>query len=176
MAQGDVYIGLGSNMGNRAENLRMALGLMPPLVRVEAVSSLYETAPVGFEDQPHFLNAVARVTTGLQPLQLLRHLKGIETDIGRRPGPHWGPRPIDLDILLMGDRVVRDAELVVPHPRMYVRSFVLAPLADLAPDLVPPEMDEPVTALRDAASMEGVRLVAGPEWLERGRGSWLRWT
>ena len=102
-----VYIGLGSNLGNREGNLRMALRLLEPLCRVEAVSALYETAPVGVEDQPPFYNAACRVATGLEPEALLRFLQRVEFEVGRRPGgPRWGPRPIDLDILLYGDQGV----------------------------------------------------------------------
>src|SRR5207253_2366745 len=122
------YLGLGSNMGNRRENLRLALGRLQPLVRVEQVSSLYETAPVGVEEQPPFLNAVARVTTGLRPRALLRLVKSIEDEIGRRPGPVWGPRPIDIDLLLVGDEVIETPDLTLPHPRLGERGFVLLPL------------------------------------------------
>ncbi len=171
-----VYLGLGSNMGHREANLRMALGRLEPLVRIEAVSSLYETAPVGVEAQPPFLNAVARATTGLRPHALLRLVKAIEEEIGRRPGPVWGPRPIDIDILLMGEQVVATDDLAVPHPRLAERGFVLAPLAELAPGLTPPEIRATIARLRDAAGTAGVAKMAEPGWERAGRGSWLGWT
>lgn len=172
----DVFLGLGSNVGNREANLRLAIHRLGPLVRVEEVSSLYETAPVGVEAQPPFLNAVARIVTGLQPRALLRLVKSVEEELGRRPGEVWGPRPIDIDILLMGDRVVAEDHLTVPHPRLYGRAFVLVPLAELAPDLVPPEMSETIASMRDMAGDAGVAKVAERGWEQRGRGSWLGWT
>ena len=120
-----VYLGLGSNLGDRAANLREALRRLSPLARPEEVSSLYETAPVGEEEQPTFYNAVCRIVTALEPAALLRHLKDIEFAIGRRPGPRWGPRPIDLDILLYGDRVLEQEDLLIPHPLLTAASCVL---------------------------------------------------
>ncbi len=173
---GDIYLGFGSNMGNREANVRAALQRLAPLVRVDDVSSLYETAPVGVEDQPPFLNAVARVTTGLQPRALLRLAKGLENEMGRRGGDVWGPRPLDIDILLIGERVVSDELLTVPHPRLYGRAFALVPLAELAPGLVPPQMTATIAELRDAVGGAGVRRVAERGWEQGGRGSWLGWT
>src|SRR5437867_665789 len=122
------YIGLGSNLGNREANLRMALRLMTRLSRVEAVSALYESDPVGPE-QPPYYNAACRIETGLEPLPLLRFLQSIEHEIGRRSGgERWGPRPIDLDLLLYDDRIVDSDDLSVPHPRLSERAFALAPL------------------------------------------------
>jgi 2-amino-4-hydroxy-6-hydroxymethyldihydropteridine diphosphokinase len=160
-----VYLGLGSNLGNREANLRMALRLLDPLCRVEEVSSLYETAPVGVEDQPPFYNAACRVTTGLGPEALLRFLQGVEFEVGRRPGgPRWGPRPVDLDILLYGDRIVEWADLVLPHPRLAERPFVLVPLAEMAPDLRHPTLGETVRELLTAAGEQGVALVEPTGW------------
>ena len=103
-----VYLGLGSNLGDRERNLSVALLRLPPLVRIEAVSSLYETDPLGPQDQPPYLNAVCRGVTGLQPRALLRHLLAVEHELGRRGRAHarWGPRPIDIDLLLYGDAVI----------------------------------------------------------------------
>lgn len=164
-----VYLGIGSNLGNRAANLRMALRYLPPLARVEEVSSLYETAPLGGEEQPPFYNAVCRISTGLGPEALLRHLKQIEFAIGRRPGPRWGPRPIDLDILLCGDRVLEQEGLIVPHPLLAERAFVLVPLAELAPDLRHPVLGKPVGELLsalDEAALSGVRRIEPRGWEE----------
>src|SRR2546425_9325206 len=126
-----VYIALGSNTGNREANLRMALRGMTRMSRVKAVSALYESDPVGPE-QPPYYNAVCRVETGLEPASLLRFLKGLEHEIGRRPGgSRWGPRPIDLDILLYEERVLEAEDLVIPHERLAERAFVLVPLAEI---------------------------------------------
>ncbi len=172
-ARPGVYLGLGSNTGNREANLRAALTRLRPLVQVDAVSSLYETEPIGLKDQRPFLNAVARVSTGLRPVALLRLAKAIEDDLGRRPGPVGGPRPIDVDILLMGDIVLATDDLVVPHPRLAERAFVLVPLAELAPGLIPPGMIESIARLRDAVGTAGVAKLAGRGWERSGRGSWL---
>lgn len=133
-----VYIGLGSNLGDRESNLRTAAALLNRAGRVTVLSSLYCTEPVGFGDQAEFLNAVAAVETDLGPLELLTLCQRIEDELGRRRAVRWGPRTVDLDILLYGDRTVRDAALVVPHPRMAERRFVLAPLAEVAPRVVHP--------------------------------------
>jgi 2-amino-4-hydroxy-6-hydroxymethyldihydropteridine diphosphokinase len=137
------------------------------MARPEEASSLYETAPVGEEEQPTFYNAVCRIATGLEPEALLRHLKEIEFAIGRRPGPRWGPRPIDLDILLYGDRVLEQEGLVIPHPLLAERAFVLVPLAELAPDLAHPVLGKPVRELLSAlgdAALAGVRRIQPSGW------------
>lgn len=161
----EVYLGLGSNLGNREANLRLALRWLEPLVRIEAVSSLYETAPVGTGGPP-FYNAVVRAVTGLTPRALLRHAKNVEWDIGRRPAQRWAPRPIDIDLLVFGDETVNDPDLVIPHPRLAERAFVLAPLADLAPGLTPPGADAPIAELLARADASGVTRLRGPEWAE----------
>lgn len=154
-----VYLGLGSNLGNRRANLERAVQLLGEWLRVEEVSSLYETAPLGHADQPMFLNAVCRVETDLGPLQLLSLLKGIESALGRVPSFAGGPRSIDLDILFCGDMVMETGELTVPHPRIAERAFVLVPLLEIAPDLVHPASGESVRQLATAvAGHEGVRL------------------
>jgi 2-amino-4-hydroxy-6-hydroxymethyldihydropteridine diphosphokinase len=160
-----VYLGLGSNLGNREDNLCMGLRLMEPLCRLEEVSSLYETAPVGVEGQPPFYNAACRVITGLEPEALLRFLQRLEFEVGRRPGaPHWGPRPLDLDILLYGDQVLEGNELVVPHPRLAERPFVLVPLAEIAPEVRHPVLRKTARELLEAAGEEGVTLIAPVGW------------
>ena len=164
-----VYVGLGSNLGNREGNLRMALRLLEPLCRPEEVSSLYETAPVGVEDQPPFYNAACRITTGLEPEALLRFVRRVEFEVGRRPGgPRWGPRPVDLDILLYGDQVVERSELVLPHPRLAERPFVLVPLAEIAPQAWHPTLRTTVRELLAAAAEGGVALVAPAGWHRAG--------
>ncbi|HEY4669326.1 MAG TPA: 2-amino-4-hydroxy-6-hydroxymethyldihydropteridine diphosphokinase [Tepidiformaceae bacterium] len=130
-------IALGSNLGDRAGNLRAALRLMEERgVAVERTSSVWETAPVP-EDQPAYLNAVARIETSLGPSELLATLKEIEHELGRRPGRRWGPRPIDLDILFYGEERVATPELEVPHPSIAKRAFVLAPLAEVVSNALP---------------------------------------
>jgi 2-amino-4-hydroxy-6-hydroxymethyldihydropteridine diphosphokinase len=129
------YIALGANLGNRRENLRMALRGITRMARIEAVSSLYETEPEG-PPQPRYYNAVCRIETGLTPESLLRFLQGLEHEIGRRPaGGESEPRVIDLDLLLYDDRETDDPDLTIPHPRMAQRPFVMAPLAEIAPDV-----------------------------------------
>lgn len=163
----EVHLGLGSNLGNRAANLRMALAFIEPLVRIEAVSSLYRTAPVGPIAQPDFFNAVCRGRTGLAPGALLRYLKSVEFEIGRRSALRWGPRVIDIDILLHGDQAVELPGLVVPHPGLPERAFVLAPLAEISPDVIHPLLQRPVAELAAALSEEaraGVRAVEGRGW------------
>lgn len=143
------YIGLGSNVGDRPGHLRRAVrGLEARAVSVEAVSSLYETEPVGeIVDQPEFLNAVARVKTALEPIELLDVCKDIEAELGRDfSGPRHSPRPIDLDLLLLGDVELEEARLTLPHPETTSRRFVLAPLLELDPGLTLPDG----TSLADA--------------------------
>lgn len=161
----EVYLGLGSNLGNREANLRLALRWLEPLVRIDAVSSLYETVPVGTGGPP-FYNAVVRVVTGLTPRALLRHAKNVEWDIGRRPAKRWAPRPIDIDLLLFGDETVNEPDLVVPHPLLGERAFVLAPLAELAPDLTPPGAGASVAELLARVDTSGVTKLRGPDWAE----------
>jgi len=131
------YIGLGSNLGDREAALRSALELLGD--DVVAVSSFRETDPIGYLDQPRFLNAAAAVETALEPRAVLDRLLEVERELGRtRDGARFGPRTIDLDLLLYGDRVIDEPGLVVPHPRLADRRFVLEPLAELDPDLVVP--------------------------------------
>lgn len=164
-----VYVGLGSNLGNREGNLQMALRLLEPLCRPEEVSSLYETVPVGVEGQPPFYNAACRITTGLEPMALLRFLQRVEFEVGRRPsGSRWGPRPVDLDLLLYGDRVMESEDLVLPHPRLAERSFVLVPLAEIAPRAQHPILKKTVKQLLEAAGEEGVSLATGTGWHRAG--------
>jgi len=136
------YLGLGTNMGDRDAQLDAALNAIRaiPATTLLRESPVYESKPWGKTDQPDFLNMVVEISTQLEPHKLLRHLEKIERDLGREEGGEkWGPRPIDIDILLFGNRTLRTASLVVPHPRMWERHFVMRPLADLAPDLSTPE-------------------------------------
>ena len=135
------YIGLGANLGDREATIRRALELLDrhPDVSVVAVSTLRETEPVGYADQPRFLNGAAALETVLGPRDLLSRLLSVERALGRtRNGPRWGPRTIDLDLLLHGAEVVDEPGLRVPHPRLAERRFALEPLAELDPGLVVP--------------------------------------
>ncbi|HZR93511.1 MAG TPA: 2-amino-4-hydroxy-6-hydroxymethyldihydropteridine diphosphokinase [Gaiellaceae bacterium] len=135
------YVGLGSNLGDRERLLRRAVELLDAAdgVEVVAVSSLRETDPVGFAEQPRFLNAAAALETTLAPRALLDLLLAVERELGRtRAGPRFGPRTIDLDLLLHGSAVVCEPGLTVPHPRLHERRFALEPLAELDPRLVVP--------------------------------------
>jgi len=133
------YLGLGSNLGDRKQNLAQALELVSQQVAVEQLSSIYETEPVGYKQQPLFLNAVCRISTKLSPEQLLGLAKGIEAKLGRVSSFLNAPRPIDIDILFYGDEVVSSRELTIPHPHLAERAFVLVPLAEIAPGLIHPE-------------------------------------
>ncbi len=143
-----VHIGLGSNLGNRAANLRDAITALAGVGEVEAESRVYETAPLYVTDQPAFLNMAVRIRTTLSPLDLLHRLKGIESQLGRVAAVRYGPRRIDLDILLYGEVVLETAELALPHPRLPERRFALAPLADIAADT-----RHPVSGLTVAAML-----------------------
>jgi 2-amino-4-hydroxy-6-hydroxymethyldihydropteridine diphosphokinase len=142
-----VYIALGTNLGDRLANLRAAIESMPPEIHVLAESHVYETPPWGYENQPAFLNMVLKAETDLEPALLLNHLKLLEVELGREQSFHWGPRLIDLDILFYDDLVLDSPPLVIPHPRLHERAFVLVPLADVAPDLIHPVLDLPVHEL-----------------------------
>ncbi|WP_027356279.1 2-amino-4-hydroxy-6-hydroxymethyldihydropteridine diphosphokinase [Desulfofundulus thermocisternus] len=134
------YIGLGSNMGGKKANLKAALELLGrvPGVKILRVAPFYRTEPVGYTDQDWFVNTVAEVETTLSPRELLAACLEVENRLGRVRGVRWGPRVIDLDLLLYNGQVIDEPDLVVPHPLMHERAFVLVPLADLAPDLVIP--------------------------------------
>ena len=135
------YIGLGANLGDRRASIEAALKKLdnPPIIKVIRVSALYETTPVGVEDQPEFLNGAAAIETTLSPRELLQALLHLENQMGRVRTLRWGPRVIDLDLLLYGDEQIDLPELTVPHPRLRERAFVLVPLAEIAPDLALPE-------------------------------------
>jgi len=142
------YIGIGSNLGNREENLRKALLLMERKgIKIKDVSSFHETPPWGKTDQPPFLNAAIKVETDLSPEDLLTALLEVEKEMGRVREEKWGPRVIDLDILLFNGEVVERPGLKIPHPYMHEREFVLTPLAEIAPDVVHPVLKKTVKDL-----------------------------
>ncbi|MFH0914028.1 MAG: 2-amino-4-hydroxy-6-hydroxymethyldihydropteridine diphosphokinase [Chloroflexota bacterium] len=143
-----IYLGLGSNMDNRKENLARALELLAQRVSIVLSSSIYDTAPVGNADQPRFLNMVCQGTTRLAPMGLLMIAKAIESKMGRVAKVPNAPRPIDIDILFYGNQKVNSPDLVIPHPRIAERAFVLVPLAEIAPELVHPALGKKIKELR----------------------------
>ena len=153
-----VYLALGSNMGNRLANLKAVISNLTPQMAVKLRSSIYETPPWGFTEQAEFLNQVIMVETYLQPQALLSHLKRLETALGRVPSFQNGPRLIDIDILFFDDLVLNTPPLVVPHPRLQERAFVLVPLAEIAPDLVHPVLGKPVHELLDKVDRSDIKL------------------
>ena len=142
-----VYIALGSNLGRRLDNLRAAIGSMSPAIQVLRESKIYETPPWGYEDQPAFLNMVVKAETKLKPEPLLKYLKHIEAKMGRENSVHWGPRLIDLDILFYDQLVLDSNPLIIPHPNLHERAFVLVPLADVGADFVHPVLETRIDKL-----------------------------
>jgi 2-amino-4-hydroxy-6-hydroxymethyldihydropteridine diphosphokinase len=152
------YLSLGSNVGDREEMIRAALRLLEsPGLHVGRISPVYETEPQDFKNQPWFLNLVAEIQTCLFPMQLLTRVRKIERGLGRKRTVNKGPRSIDIDILLYGESVIDSEDLVVPHPRMTERRFVLQPLADLAPDLRHPVLRRTIKELLAGVSGQTVR-------------------
>jgi 2-amino-4-hydroxy-6-hydroxymethyldihydropteridine diphosphokinase len=162
-----VYLSLGGNLGDPAKSMAAALRLLDgdDKTRVTAVSSLYRTPPWGKLDQPDFLNAAAAIETQLSPRSLLELCLDVERRLKRVREERWGPRLIDIDILVFGDRVIHETGLEVPHPRMLERAFVLAPLAEIAPDLA--------VGGRSVSERLAVADVSGIERLPSGREWWL---
>lgn len=152
-----VYLSIGSNVGLCAENLQEAIAALGRLedTALLSQSALYETAPVGYEDQPDFLNAAVEIETALAPLVLLNAVKAIETRMGRESAPKWGPRVIDIDIVLWGERQVSTEMLTIPHPDFRTRNFVLQPLAEIAPNVVDPESGKTIAELASAPEASG---------------------
>lgn len=161
-----VYLGLGANLGDRKTNLRQALKLLGGKVAILRRSSLYDTAPVGNERQPRFLNMVCAGETNLEPHALLTFVKSIESEMGRQPGPVNSPRPIDIDILFYDKMVMSESGLIIPHPRIAERVFVLLPLAEISPTLKHPVSGNTVKEMLDVftwTSQDIMRVEEEPE-------------
>jgi 2-amino-4-hydroxy-6-hydroxymethyldihydropteridine diphosphokinase len=154
----EVYIALGSNLDDRLANLEAALQAMPPLLTVLERSPFYQTKPWGYIHQPDYLNMVVHARTNLAPRELLEFLKKLEIRLGRKPTFRYGPRVIDLDILFYDHMVIDESDLVIPHPRLAGRAFVLVPLADIAPNLRHPVLGETVSEMLKALDPSGVEL------------------
>lgn len=161
MSEVTAYIALGSNLGHRLSHLHAAALALEahPHIRLTGHSRIYETAPVGGPaGQGAFLNAVLEVKTTLTARELLIRMQSIEQLRGRQRSEHWGPRTLDLDLLVFGAEIVLDPELVVPHPRLAERNFVLAPFCDLAPDLIIPGTAQTVKEIKRSAGNEGLEI------------------
>ena len=156
MDEHTVYLALGSNVGNRAANLKAAIAALPPQMEVKVKSRVYETPPWGYTNQEKFLNQVVKAWTYLEPEPLLKHLKRLEVALGRVPTFQYGPRLIDIDILLYDDLAFDSADLKIPHPQMHERGFVLLPLMDIAPDLVHPVKKQTIRQLIAFCDVSGI--------------------
>ncbi len=174
-----VYLGLGSNLGDRYGRLIEALDRLQAGVALEAISSIYETEPWGYADQPRFLNAVCRGETALSPRELLDRVKTIEAEMGREPTFRYGPRAIDIDILLYGETVLEQDDFSIPHARLHERDFVLAPLNEIAPEVVHPKLGKTIVALSAAQDLSSVHVFArrplrvGSRWWHWGRQTYV---
>jgi 2-amino-4-hydroxy-6-hydroxymethyldihydropteridine diphosphokinase len=152
------YLSIGSNLGDRAKNLGTAIVLLAPKIQPVLQSSIYQTEPWGYSDQPSFLNQVIKVETTLEPLDLLIYLKEIESQMGRQETFRFGPRLIDLDILFYDELILDTPKLTIPHPRLYERAFILIPLAEIAPDLNHPVLGQTIQQLKTTVESNSVEL------------------
>jgi len=163
----DCVIGLGANLGERRRTLERAVHALDGLGRRIALSSLYETRPLG-PPQPDFLNAAVRLETELSALDLLKRLKSLERGLGRTQAERWGPRVIDLDLLFVVGQSLNEPDLVVPHPGLAERAFALAPLLDVLPEAADPRSGEPYSRTLERLSRAGIREIEGTS-----SGAWL---
>ena len=142
-----VFISIGSNLGNKIDNCRQAIKEIAEFTKIVRASSLYETEPVGKEDQPNFINAAVEIETDLSPHELLTQLHVIENNLGRVREEKWGPRTIDLDIIFYDNLIIKDNDLIIPHPRAHERRFVLEPIKEIAPDFIDPDLKVSISDL-----------------------------
>ena len=156
MEEHTVYLALGSNLGNRAANLKEAIASLPPQMMVKEKSKVYETPPWGYIEQENFLNQVLMAKTYLEPLPLLKHLKRLEVALGRKASFQNGPRLVDMDILFYDDLIFESPELTIPHPRVHERGFVLLPMMDIAPDFIHPGKQKSVRDLIAGCDLRGI--------------------
>ena len=157
-----IYLGLGTNVGDRKRHLQEAIDSFFPNINCLQLSSIYETKPVGYTEQTEFLNQVVLAETDLAPLALLDQIKYIENKLGRQPTFRFGPRAIDIDILFYDDLVQETPRLTIPHPRLLERAFVLVPLAEIAPQFVHPVLKKRIIDLAGEVSRSGVKFYAQP--------------
>jgi 2-amino-4-hydroxy-6-hydroxymethyldihydropteridine diphosphokinase len=157
-----IYLSLGSNLGDRLVNLRTAISALPPKVQPISQSSVYETDPWGYPDQPTFLNLVIKADTALDPYSVLTHIKAIELSMGRKETFRFGPRLIDMDILFFDDIILDSPQLTIPHPRLAERAFVLVPMAEIAPDLTHPVLGKTIQQLRSSVDPTSLKLFQTP--------------
>jgi len=154
-----VFLGIGSNLGNRRENLQKAIAALQKNLHIDRISKIYETQPWGFTDQPAFLNQVLSAETELEPLELLTEIKEIEQEVGRTPTFRYGPRVIDIDILFFDDLILDEENLSIPHPMIAERAFVLVPLDEIAPQWVHPVLQQTIHDLTQKIDQNGITLI-----------------
>jgi 2-amino-4-hydroxy-6-hydroxymethyldihydropteridine diphosphokinase len=168
MKEHSVYIGLGSNLGDRVAYLRDAVHRLSAILRIDRVSQLYVAAPLGYVRDDAYINAVLHGSTTMTPMELLGMLQSIEQAMGRRPGVQYGPRPIDLDLLFYDSIQMETTKLTIPHPRLAQRAFVLKPLAEIAPNLMHPVLYYTVAELlQDVDDADQVQLYVPPKPIAR---------
>ena len=155
-----IYLGLGTNLGDRLRNLQKAISSLSSVMTVTAVSPIYQSDPWGVTDQPPFLNLCLQATTNLNPHTLLHYLKNLETELGRQKTIKWGPRLIDIDILFYDDKIVQTNNLTIPHPHMAERAFVIVPLADIAPNVYHPVFNKTIAELKTAVDQTTLHKIA----------------
>lgn len=155
-----IYLGIGSNVGDRQNFIKNALSALSEQVQIEDISSIYRTEPWGNQDQPEFLNVCAGGSTTLPPKELLAFIKSVESVLGRTHSEKWGPREIDIDILFYNDEVVKFPGLNIPHPYLAERAFVLIPLAEIAADFVHPVLQSSISELASKVDSQGIERVA----------------